>query len=574
MELAPLQDLVEEVRAGRGAGGATLARTLVQRGLLRADEVEGLLEHLTRAPRRVEGPRDDSGGSAAHPLLGVTIGGHRLERWLGAGGMAAVYAGRDEATGAERAIKLLGTGADPEALLRFKREAEAQAAAGGHPHVVRVHSAGTERGHAYLVMDLAEGGDLASRLSSPLPPEEAARVTAQLARGLAHVHAQGVLHRDLKPANVLFDGEGRPQLVDFGLARMVGSETLTRTGTIMGTPSYMSPEQAKGVRGVGPAADVYGLGAVLYAMLTGRPPFQGAVVIGVLRAVLEDPPAPPSSLGVDLDPRLEAVCLRCLAKGPRSRPASASALAEELEQILAGSPAGTRRRLGPLIGFPLLACAALGAVALSPTTSTERDLVEEHPAEAPGRVRSWAAPEAPWELQWSLDAGPAPEVSTARVPLWTEVGVVAEPLARALEGDSAAFAGAARRLPDGRVEVAFSSPLSTLEVEVHRPGNYFTYGSEAHLQRGHEGGEFRVFSPNDVGDLTLHVGQARWRRPGLSCLVRFVTARSRRWRSIGATSACAGRCLAPPTGQRRVPTEGEQPPRTSPSRSCWEVCQG
>jgi serine/threonine-protein kinase len=166
------------------------------------------------------------------------IPGHRLERKLGAGGMGSVYLAVDLHTGARRAIKALPTGAEPELRARFQREGQAQAALGGHPNVVRVHSAGEERGNAYLVLEYVEGQDLEERLKpGPLQPAEAARLVAALARGLAHAHAQGVLHRDLKPANVLIAADGTPKLADLGLARVSWEGRMTQTGAIVGTPS-------------------------------------------------------------------------------------------------------------------------------------------------------------------------------------------------------------------------------------------------------------------------------------------------------------------------------------------------
>jgi eukaryotic-like serine/threonine-protein kinase len=248
-----------------------------------------------------------------------TIGGHRVLERLGQGGMGVVLRVEDPRTRAPRALKLLSEQADPDARRRFAREAQAMAAVDDHPHVLRIHAAGEDAGRPYIVMDLATGGDLAARLKAgPLPAGEVVRLGRALASGLAHVHARGVLHRDLKPANVLFDERGAPKLVDFGLARLEGAERLTATGTILGTASYMAPEQADGRRDIDARADVYGLAAVLYHALTGQPPFRRGSPIATLNAVLHDPPVRPRELVPDAPPALEAALLRGLAKERRS----------------------------------------------------------------------------------------------------------------------------------------------------------------------------------------------------------------------------------------------------------------
>lgn len=177
---------------------------------------------------------------------GARVGEHVLEERLGSGGMGVVFAARHVTTSALHVIKVLTADA-PDLRARFQREAEALSRVDGHPHVARVHAAGEHRGRPYLVMEHLAGGDLAERLRrGPLPPAEAVRVILAVCDGLAHVHARGVLHRDLKPGNVLFDERGCPKLADFGLARGARDDALTRTGEVVGTPSYMAPEQADG----------------------------------------------------------------------------------------------------------------------------------------------------------------------------------------------------------------------------------------------------------------------------------------------------------------------------------------
>ncbi|MGE0707495.1 MAG: serine/threonine-protein kinase [Planctomycetota bacterium] len=284
---------------------------------------------------------------------------------LGAGGMGSVFLAEQAGSGARFAVKALDPGASEDEEERFRREGQAQAAVDRHPNVVRVHRAGRHAGRLYLVLDLATGGDLAARLrAGPLEPRAAAELVRDLARGLEHVHRRGVLHRDLKPANVLFDERDTPQLVDFGLARLEGVEALTQTGAVLGTPAYMSPEQAAGEHErVGAQSDVYGLGAVLYHALTGQPPFAGATVLNVLHAVLSEAPVPPRALRPEVPRALSDLCLRALAKDPAQRPESAAALAQLLDA--AGEASARAGWARPAAGLALVLALALGAGSLA-----------------------------------------------------------------------------------------------------------------------------------------------------------------------------------------------------------------
>ena len=273
------------------------------------------------------------------------IGRFRVLAELGRGGMGVVYRALDPSSGREVALKVLTALADPEERLRFAREAET-ARAIDHPHVLRVLEVGQEGARPFLVTELAPAGSLAERLrQAPLPPGEAARVVAQVARGLAAAHAAGALHRDLKPANVLFAGDGRALLADFGLARRLRDESLTATGTILGTPGYMAPEQARGER-ADARSDVHGLGALLYATLAGEPPFKGRSLLETLAAVVNDPPPTPPGA----PPPLAALTRRCLAKDPSARYPSAEAVALALEETRARG-----RSLPRLAGLALCA---------------------------------------------------------------------------------------------------------------------------------------------------------------------------------------------------------------------------
>jgi protein kinase-like protein len=352
LPLPLLLSLLEEAR--RSAGRSSLAQLISREGLAGTEEIADWLGALEPQP------------SAAPPdrwRAGDTVAGLEIADKLGQGGMGAVYRARDLSSGALVAVKTLGASADTEMRIRFGREGEAQAAVDAHPNVVRVHRAGVAEGRAFLVMELAEGGDLTARLNAgPLPPREAAALVQQLAEGLSHVHAQGILHRDLKPNNVVFDGRGTPKLADFGLARAEGADTLTQTGTLLGTPNYMAPEQVQAKPGsIGEAADVYGLGALLYHCLVGAPPFGGSLY-EVLLAVLETPPPPLSGRGSQIPKALEKICLRALEKEPGLRQPSARALAEELRAFLAdeGAPPPLRFAALALSGLALTLLALAG----------------------------------------------------------------------------------------------------------------------------------------------------------------------------------------------------------------------
>ncbi len=279
----------------------------------------------------------------------MQIGQYQLVRELGRGGMGVVYAATCTRLARRVALKViqLGPYATDVEVARFRVEARSSARL-GHPNIVSVHDAGSEQGAHYLVMDLIEGESLATRLKSEgaLETHEAASVTEQLALALQHAHTNNVLHRDVKPGNVLFARTGKPLLTDFGLAKDLASiePELTETGDILGTPAYMSPEQADGKSGsVGPRADVYSLGATLYHMLTGEPPFGGRSWLSVMDAVMHEEAPSPSRLRPSLDPDLETLCLKCLEKDPARRYNTAQELADDLGRYLRQEPILARR---------------------------------------------------------------------------------------------------------------------------------------------------------------------------------------------------------------------------------------
>jgi serine/threonine-protein kinase len=253
--------------------------------------------------------------------------------------MGVVYLARQLRLKRPCALKMIlaADHAGPVAVGRFLAEAEAVARL-RHPNVVQVHGAGDHDGHPYLELEYVEGGSLAQALDgAPWPPRRAAALVEALARAMAEAHRLGVVHRDLKPANVLLTPDGAPKVTDFGLAKSLGDATLTRPGTVLGTPSYMAPEQAEGgVERAGPGVDVYALGAILYELLTGRPPFRGESVLDTLRQVKSTEPVSPSRLAPALPRDIETICLKCLEKDPLRRFPGAADLADDLARFLAG----------------------------------------------------------------------------------------------------------------------------------------------------------------------------------------------------------------------------------------------
>ncbi len=274
------------------------------------------------------------------------FGDYEIIRELARGGMGVVFEARQVSLNRKVALKMIIAGqlAHETDVKRFYTEAEA-AANLDHPGIVPIFEVGQHEGQHYFSMGFVEGQSLSQRLTEgPLRPREAAALMAAVADAIEYAHQCGVIHRDLKPGNILLDQKGNPRVTDFGLAKKLeGDSGLTGSGQIMGTPSYMPPEQAGGQRGaVGPAADVYALGATLYALITGRPPFQAATAMDTVLQVLSDEPVPPRRLNPSIPRDLETICLKCLEKEPGRRYASAAALAADLRRFLAGEPIAAR----------------------------------------------------------------------------------------------------------------------------------------------------------------------------------------------------------------------------------------
>ena len=270
--------------------------------------------------------------------LPTTIGDYELLEEVGRGGMGVVFRARQISLDREVAVKMILRGrlASDLDLSRFLSEASSTARL-QHPSIVPVYEVGDIEGRPFFSMKYIAGETLSEKLADgPLPEREAARVLATISRAVSFAHRQGILHRDLKPSNILIDSDGNPLVTDFGLAKRFGVEDdLTRSGIVVGTPSYMSPEQARGRReNVGPASDIYSLGCVLYHALTGRPPFVAESVMELVMLVLEQDPTPPRALRPRLDRDLEMIVIRCLQKPPDLRYDTADDLADDLEAFL------------------------------------------------------------------------------------------------------------------------------------------------------------------------------------------------------------------------------------------------
>src|SRR5262245_35241080 len=316
------------------------------------------------------------------------FGEYELLEEIARGGMGIVYKARQQSLNRTVALKVILSGvmASEDFVERFRTEAEA-AASMDQPNIGPIHEIGEHAGEHFFTMKFVDGETLAQRISrdwsagSTQPHDgeylrSTAELIAALARAVHYAHQRGILHRDIKPNNVLLAKDGAPHLTDFGLAKLVEKEsTITKTMAVLGTPSYMSPEQARGeTKRLTTAADVYGLGAIFYELLTGRPPFAGGTTMATIQQVLEKEPTPPSAGNANVDHDLETVCLKCLRKEPEERYASAEALANDLERWLRhepieARPIGTRERMAKWVrrnprGTVLLTVTAIAVLGL------------------------------------------------------------------------------------------------------------------------------------------------------------------------------------------------------------------
>ncbi len=275
----------------------------------------------------------------------LQIPGYEVLGLLGKGGMGVVYKARQLSLDRIVALKMILHAEHAGLAERQRFQAEAEAAARlQHPHIVQVFEVGTHEGLPFLTLEYCPGGSLAQRLDgTPWPIRESAHLVETLAGAAQAAHAARVIHRDLNPANVLLSATGQPKITDFGLAKLLGEQGRTQTGAVVGTPSYMAPEQASGkAKEVGPAADIYALGVILYELLTGRPPFKAATPLDTILQVVSEEPAPVRRLRPQVPRDLATICHNCLERDPARRYASAGALAEDLRHFLAGEPIRAR----------------------------------------------------------------------------------------------------------------------------------------------------------------------------------------------------------------------------------------
>ncbi len=283
---------------------------------------------------------------APSPML-MDFGDYELLEQIGRGGQGVVFRARQKSLNRIVALKVIGLGhwATEAHLKRFRLEAEA-AARLEHPGIVPIHEVGERDGSCYFSMKFVEGGQLDEVVRcTPMSIRQTAELIVKVARTVHYAHEHGILHRDIKPGNILLDAKGEPHLTDFGLARLVETEsTVTRTMEVLGTPSYMAPEQAVGNNAaVSSVTDVYGLGAVLYQLLTGQPPFAGGTTYETIKLLLDTEPRQPRLVNPKIDRDLSTICLKCLEKDPKRRYSSALALAEDLERWLKHEPIQGRR---------------------------------------------------------------------------------------------------------------------------------------------------------------------------------------------------------------------------------------
>ena len=291
-------------------------------------------------------PDDKPASSTVAKRPTPTIAGYQILGELGRGAMGVVYRARQVQLHRDCALKMIlgGAHANPIAATRFLTEAAAIARL-QTPNIVQIYHIGEADGLPFIELEFLPGGSLEKSLNgTPWAPKPAVRLTAQITRGLAEAHRLGIIHRDLKPANILLAADGTPKITDFGLAKAMDSEVgLTQSETILGSPSYMPPEQAEGrTKDAAPNADVYAIGAILYELVTGRPPFRGSTLIDTLNQVKNAEPVPPSRLVPGLPRDVETICLKCLQKEPHKRYPTAAELGEDLRRFLDNEPIQAR----------------------------------------------------------------------------------------------------------------------------------------------------------------------------------------------------------------------------------------
>ncbi len=477
-----------------------------------------------------------------------TIGRYVLLEKLGQGGMGVVHRAFDLGLHRSVAIKLLhpapgGPASAERRLARFRREASATGRL-RHEGIVSIHEVGEHHGHPFIVMDLVDGESLQAILDrEELDPRRLADVVRRAALAIQHAHDQDIVHRDVKPENILVDGQGRPRIVDFGLAFDAAAERLTMSGELLGTPLYMAPEQLADGGGdrAGPPTDVYGLGGVLYRGLTGSPPFVADAMINVVRMLARDEPVAPRRRNPATPPALEAITLRCLRKRPADRFASAAELAAALGRFLDGDddPTDRARPAGATLALAVASATVTAGLVIGlafalgggdPASSSPGGPDPHVPASVPDATPASdearpAPPPAPapgdeWRPTWtSVDGAEATRTPT---PLWSSDGVTADPLAGARAGGprdalAAAFVGEAERRDGGRVAVRYDPARHGRVVALSSHG-FFSRGGVVGTPDVVEGAA-SIRAENDAGKVELRVGDARWESPRISARV-------------------------------------------------------
>jgi serine/threonine protein kinase len=536
VEVGALQTCLEEVRRGRTSGlYVALAGVLLERRLVDAQALSQLC-----GPGRGSSQDAALQSTGTRPVIPQQLGNYRLGRQLGRGGMGAVYEAQHVVTGQRYALKLMDLdlleAGDAESLERFRREARLGSRL-EHPNVVAVVDADLDSQIPWIVQELLPGETLLDQLRQTgcLEWPRAIEVLLPIADALAHAHERGVLHRDLKPSNILLDQDGRPRLGDFGLARESGGQALrlTMSGEAVGTPNYMAPEQATGARVQGPALDVYGFCAVLYQVLTGHPPFQGASLLQTLQQIVQDP-APRVSASVEVPRQLDDLIAQALAKAPGDRPANGGVLADELRACLAAEEQEPAKGSGGLVGVGLFLGVGVlvgllwligregppAVAGASPTPSSSRaSTPEPSPSAVPLSASTLGAP-SDWTSAWQLDPG---QTRCEQEVLWAEPGRVADPLG-ALErpgGAEALFLGDPAPAGPERWRVRYAPRRGLIRQVGRHPGFLIRQLRPKHgLDQPPpfrwlgapeaRGGQALVGCPNDGGDMTLSAGRGLW----------------------------------------------------------------